>query len=186
MSEIQSSLHIPVSTKGTHKDRSTKHSARVSIVVGVTGTRSVQKITPAQVKQLGVLLQKIYDQYSPQGECWLAHGDCEGWDEIAHAVAKDIGYKIRIFPPTQSKHRACCRGDLMESPQTYSVRNHDIVRASDYMIVGPKNESEALRSGTWATYRFARKRKVPHTIIYPNGRMEGEGWRQIFNNASLS
>lgn len=149
----------------------------------MTGTRSVQKITPAQARQLGVLLQKIYNRYSPKGECWLAHGDCEGWDAICHDVAKGIGYKIRIFPPVQSKHRALCRGDLMETPQTYSVRNQDIVRASDYIIVGPKNDTEVLRSGTWATYRFARKRKVPHTIIYPNGRLDGERWRQVYQDS---
>jgi len=177
VSEIQSSLHIPVSKERAHQNRGISDS--VAITVGVTGTRYTQKITNTQVRQLRVILQKIYDRYSPNGECWLAHGDCDGWDATAHYVARAIGYKIRIFPPLNSKHRACCRGDYTETPQTYSVRNQDIVRASDYIIVGPKSETEQLRSGTWATYRFARKRKVPHTIIYPNGRLEGIGWKQV-------
>lgn len=177
MSEIQSQIHIPVSEERSLEIRSIGDS--VAITVGVTGTRYTEKITPGQARRLGVLLRKVYDLYYLDGEVWLAHGDCKGWDELCHNVAKEIGYKIRIHPPSNDKHRAYCIGDFCERPQLYSIRNHDIVRVSDYMIGGPKSNAEQIRSGTWATIRYTRKQKVPYTVIYPNGKLEGERWKAI-------
>ena len=184
MSEIQPSLRVPISEERIHQDGGFVN--RVAITVGVTGTRYREKITPGQTRRLGVLLRKVYDLYYLDGEVWLAHGDCVGWDEVCHDVAKEIGYKIRIFPPSNDVHRANCNGNFYEVPQLYSIRNHDIVRASDYIIGGPKSDAEQVRSGTWATIRYARKQKKPYTIIYPNGRMEGRNWELILKPAALS
>ena len=48
-------------------------------------------------------------------------------------------------------------------------RNRDIVDACDVLIATPKDFVEELRSGTWATVRYARKQRKPLVIVWPNG-----------------
>ena len=78
------------------------------------------------------------------------------------------GIPIVIHPPVDSRYRAHCAqmgGKFTElSPKPYLKRNHDIVDACDALIVLPKDpEKKELRSGTWATYRYALK--SPHKRI---------------------
>jgi len=54
----------------------------------------------------------------------------------------------------------------------YLARNHFIVAYSEELVAAPKSNKEELRSGTWATIRYARKRKRMVTIIYPDGSLE--------------
>jgi len=55
------------------------------------------------------------------------------------------------------------------------TRNHDIVDCTELLIACPKSMKEELRSGTWATVRYARKLERPVIIIYPNGISSSEG-----------
>ena len=50
-------------------------------------------------------------------------------------------------------------------------RNHDIVERCDLLIATPHTVEEQLRSGTWATIRYARKVHRPHYIIRPCGQL---------------
>lgn len=86
------------------------------------------------------------------------HGDCTGGDEEAHAIALECGLRVVIHPPINPNKRAFCKGAavVLES-KDYIPRNHDIVDASQLLIAGPKTNDEELRSGTWATVRYARK-----------------------------
>ena len=54
----------------------------------------------------------------------------------------------------------------------YLDRNKDIIEVSDLLIICPKSEEEELKSGTWATYRSAKKINKNIMIIYPSGRVE--------------
>lgn len=87
------------------------------------------------------------------------HGDCIGADSEADAIARSLGIHIVIHPPTNSSKRAFCfqPGDIMWAEQDYLVRNEEIVAVSDFLIAAPKGNVEELRSGTWATIRYARK-----------------------------
>jgi len=85
------------------------------------------------------------------------HGDCVGADASFHNIAKELGKRIVIHPPENDKLRAYKHGDRMYSRKPYLQRNHDIVKASDTMIACPDSSKEKLRSGTWATIRYARK-----------------------------
>ena len=49
------------------------------------------------------------------------------------------------------------------------VRNHKIVGAVHLLIATPKTDKEELRSGTWATIRYAKKVRLSTCIVYPDG-----------------
>ena len=91
------------------------------------------------------------------------HGDCLGCDAEAHEVASECGYDIVIHPPTISFARAYCTGDGIKVLPTKSFldRNRDIVDASGILIAVPEVAGkEVLRSGTWATIRYARAKGI--------------------------
>ena len=70
--------------------------------------------------------------------------------------------------------RAFCKGDETRKQKDYLDRNHDIVDETELLIACPKEPEEITRSGTWATIRYARKKKKKLRIILPNGRMIGD------------
>lgn len=185
MSHIQQTIRVPVYEEGYDESGGVSNDLNaVAITVGVTGTQ--RGMTKDQAHQLRNVLTKIYRLYSPYGSVWLAHGDCIGVDSEAHEIAKELGYKIRVHPPSNVKKRAYVTDyDVMERPQIYSIRNHDIVRSCDYLIVVPYQDRELVRSGTWATCRYARQRDTPHTIIFTNGKLEGHKWQKILQPREL-
>ena len=97
------------------------------------------------------------------------HGDCVGADAEAHVIAVDMGIEVTVHPPENSSRRAWCRGSIMHDPAPYIARNHAIVDSVETLIAAPDGEVERMRSGTWATIRYARKMKIPVTIIGPRG-----------------
>jgi hypothetical protein len=130
--------------------------------IGFTGTQ--QGMTSAQRYSVEELLQKL-------GGNEFHHGDCIGADAQAHGIAYRIGYRIHIHPPVVSTKRAYCfHYDLMYTLKPYLDRNHDIVDACQVLVATPKEFDEQLRSGTWATIRYARKRGVRVFLVLPDGR----------------
>lgn len=121
-------------------------------------------MTLAQMAQVRTILGELWDQ----GFRWFHHGDCVGSDSMAHELASLRGFDIVVHPPTDPKHRAHRIGDVEEDPRPYLERNHAIVDAVSTMIATPDGE-ERLRSGTWATVRYARKRKRAIYIVFPAG-----------------
>jgi hypothetical protein len=83
------------------------------------------------------------------------------------------GIRIVIHPPTDPKKRAFCKGAAeIREPKPYLDRNHDIVdEGSGLLIAAPFQEEEILRSGTWATVRYAWKigRALDVFVIRPGG-----------------
>lgn len=135
--------------------------------IGFTGTQ--RGMTIPQMRKV----EQILEHARGKGYGLFHHGDCVGADAQAHDLAVIHGYAIVIHPPTNSSKRAFKHRDsrmpvAVEPKKDYLARNHDIVDDSDFMIATPGEEKEQLRSGTWATIRYARKRG-PVTIIGPNG-----------------
>ena len=105
----------------------------------------------------------------------LHHGDCVGADAEAHAIAEELGCRhIHLHPPVEEKLRAHCEArqdpDWMmwvHDPLPYLKRNRAIVDAAELVVVCPAQSFEVLRSGTWATYRYAVRRKKPTVLITP-------------------
>ena len=154
---------------------------RITLNIGFSGTR--KGMTPDQAASINRLLFRI-KKYNPNVECWLNHGDCTGADEQVHSLAKGLGYKIRLYPPDNVKQRAYCQeADETEVPAMYSVRNGNIVRASDFVITAPYGKAEILRgSGTWQVVRLVRKirPKKPYVTVFPDGEQQGGNEWQKF------
>lgn len=131
--------------------------------IGFTGTR--KGMTPIQRKALYNLL----DTKIRHPEIFH-HGDCIGADAQAHDIAKSLGFIIHIHPPIHSYQRAYTTGDIFEKPKKYLERNHNIVDFSDCLIGAPQSTTEELRSGTWATIRYAETQNKLVYIIFPNGK----------------
>jgi hypothetical protein len=99
------------------------------------------------------------------------HGDCVGGDRFSHTAMKEHSMRIIIHPPIDAKARAFCRGNETREPKDYLVRNHDIVDETEALIAMPKGETEVIRSGTWATVRYARKLHRPIYLLLPSGKI---------------
>lgn len=101
------------------------------------------------------------------------HGDCIGADEDAHhLVQKHLpNCRIIIHPPIYESKRAFCKGAAAVLPaKEYLVRNKDIVNACSTLFVTPGEMNEQLRSGTWSTYRYAKKTHKLIKLILPRKR----------------
>lgn len=103
------------------------------------------------------------------------HGDCIGADADFHAILVELGIASVIYPCTIESKRAYCQlgpaGGTIHVPQSPLERNRIMVRRSAILIATPKGHSEELRSGTWATVRYARKIGRPIRIVLPDGRV---------------
>lgn len=123
--------------------------------LGFTGTRT--GMTDRQKQELHAFLSGT-DIWGVEG---LHHGDCVGADAEAHEIAKSLSIYVVVHPPIDPKFRAWCVGDEMRDEKPYIERNHDIVDETGYLFVAPRTEKEQVRSGTWATYRYADKQQIP-------------------------
>lgn len=127
--------------------------------VGFTGTR--KGMSPRQKEHLKKFLECFVNEFH--------HGDCVGADEEAHQLAIEVGIPlIIIHPPVQDALRANCETKYVHKrgtqvitlkPQQYLIRNHQIVDVTLGLVAAPETMEEKLRSGTWATVRYARMNK---------------------------
>ena len=133
------------------------------MIIGFTGTQ--QGLTVTQRDMLVYTLTTL----KGLGATELHHGDCVGADAEAHQIARELGYCIVIHPPTNSNRVAGCEGDERLPPKPYLERNHDVGDICNILVGCSATHDEVLRSGTWATIRYAKKVKKQVLIIYPNG-----------------
>jgi hypothetical protein len=133
------------------------------MIVSFTGTQT--GMTQKQKYVLEDLLDELH-------ALELHHGDCIGADEEAHIIALIIGMRIVIHPPDDDSKRAFCKlAAEVREPKPYLVRNDDIAEEGEVLIATPKEYEEKVRSGTWATVRYARKKGRDIFIILPDGRV---------------
>lgn len=134
--------------------------------VGFTGTQ--EGMTVFQIEKLKDILSGLPDYFE------FHHGDCIGSDEQAHQLVSDLTEaKSVIHPPLNDSKRAFCVSGDIKLPKAYLDRNHDIVDDTGILIVAPSG-SEKVRSGTWATVRYARRKKRRLILIYPDGNVVKE------------
>lgn len=104
------------------------------------------------------------------------HGCCVGADALAVLIVTEEAYdhpKIVGHPcdwPAMQDKEACARSAIMLPARKPLDRNRDIVDAVDLLLACPKGPEE-LRSGTWATIRFARRQGKPVVIFWPDGKI---------------
>lgn len=131
---------------------------------GFTGTRD--RMSKAQEWATGGYLSDHHGEFH--------HGCCVGADATAFWLAKQREYRCIAHPPTNGllvnidtiKGSWCVRREL-----PYLERNRAIVIECDILLAAPKGPEE-LRSGTWATVRYARKILKPVIVFWPNGEIE--------------
>lgn len=133
---------------------------------GITATRD-----GLTVKQRRTFRQYVVER----GGGEYHHGSCVGGDADAHAILRDVAKKVPMLVrivlhmPDNPRHVAQCDGDEVRDPLPYLMRNHNIVDETRLLIGLPNGMREQLRSGTWATLRYARKMGHPLLIIFPDG-----------------
>lgn len=142
------------------------------MILGFTGTQG--DVTPAQADTLQRVLESFrFTEFR--------HGDCVGADALGHQIALKIKNAdegrvtpyIAIHPPDDEKKRAFCQGaDVILPAEPYIQRNHSIVNHSEVLIAVPSTANEQLRSGTWATVRYARSAGLLIIRVNPDGSTE--------------
>ena len=130
--------------------------------IGFTGTR--KGFSNEQTCSFKILINKYLFQE-------FHHGDCVGADKQAHDIIKDLYPNVKIIchPPIDERLRAFCICDEYKVPKAHLKRNRAIVNHTDLLIAISDTVKEQLRSGTWATIRFAREKQKEIKIILPNG-----------------
>lgn len=116
-------------------------------------------MTPWQKYELEILLE---------GDDELHHGGCKGADVQAHEIALRKGCVV-IIHPSNLRHwqGRCPRSDRVLPPKDPLERNRDIVDSVDAVVAAPATIGEVLRSGTWATIRYARQENKILAILEP-------------------
>lgn len=132
------------------------------MIISFTGTR--RGMTEAQRAGVLTLLQDLKPKLA-------RHGCCFGADRDFHVLCqcRKVGH-----PSTLDNQAAWAESnlDLSEAPLPPLERNHTMVDHSSALIATPGESREMLRSGTWATIRYAAKVGRPTYIVFPDGRME--------------
>lgn len=156
--------------------------------VGFTGTRA--GMTQRQYQRFARFIHHYAYKIG-----FFNHGDCIGADEHAHdAVLKNNEYElprakniIRIClfpghgPKNDQRQRAHCKNAYrIYEAEPYLKRNQRIVNNSDLLIACPGEEDEVIRSGTWSTIRYARAKKKPLMIIFPESKMTHVEGQSLF------
>lgn len=100
------------------------------------------------------------------------HGDCVGSDEQGAELAMELFYRVVSYPPKNPVKRAYADSHEVREPAPYLERDHNIVDDCQEVLATPAQRFEILRSGTWATIRYARKIGKRVTVIYPDGSKE--------------
>ena len=145
----------------------------MTIHIGFTGSRHQMPI-PAKLT-LTTTLNDIYAAaIFSSAPIVFHHGDCVNSDVLAAGIAKALGFIVHGHPPFDDKLRAFFQNNVTHAPKNYLDRNHDIVDVSRILIATPATEHEVLRSGTWATIRYARSLNRELCIIYPDGKVRWE------------
>jgi hypothetical protein len=131
--------------------------------IGFTGSQKNMSL-----EQFDVLYEKIEQINVSEAH----HGDCIGSDATFHAICLEENIPVIIHPPKSAKKRAFCEGaqEILES-KDYLIRNHDIVDACDVLFACPTTPDELRRSGTWATWRYAKKQGKVIFLILPDGKI---------------
>lgn len=149
------------------------------IKLGFTGTQHGMTDIQAQVVFNELML---YGQVPEQVVTEVHHGCCVGADAQFHDMLaympKDV--VVHGHPPVITTKMAHCQCDVMHEPLDYLVRNRAIVDASNTLFAAPQGEEE-LRSGTWSTVRYARRKgRINIMIIMPDGGSRFERHRGVF------
>lgn len=146
--------------------------------IGFTGTQNGM----THVQKCGFLheILSLRDQYG-QGirdvtSLQFHQGQCIGSDFDALRLVKSQGGFWTVSHPPINKAKVHDEECMEVWPEKeYLDRNHDIVDVCDLLIVAPKSQVEEIRSGTWATYRYAKRLKKDVLVLWPTAGLGRRG-----------
>jgi hypothetical protein len=118
------------------------------MTVGFTGTR-----TGLSMRQ-SMLLQQVFNWLTKAGATTLLYGTHEAVALAADAEARDTAEKLGW----EARPMYAAKGTELE-------RDRELVKLASVLVAGPENDKEQLRSGTWATIRYARVRGIPIIML---------------------
>lgn len=140
------------------------------MILGFTGTR--QGLTGAQLAGLPLALPIPPDH--------LLHGGAQGadtqFDRWFRANWGAMTLHIEVYP-SYGRH---WNGDdsscllTVHPPMQPLARNVIIAKRCDRLLACPAEMNEVVRSGTWATVRYARNWEKPITLLMPDGTIRRE------------
>jgi hypothetical protein len=134
--------------------------------VGFTGTQH------GMTGEQALLLNQLLHQLKPTE---FHHGCCVGADEVANRMANAFDIPTVAHPPLNEIKMALNLINVTTlPPKEYLERNMDIVDATDCLIATPWTTQEVLRSGTWATVRYARRKGRTIYLLFPHGEVRKE------------
>jgi hypothetical protein len=134
-------------------------------IIGFTGSRD--GMTYRQKAAVRLTLAKLIDKLGP--DAVALHGDCIGADAGFDALCVGLGIARTCRPSNLPFARAYTGARAVGEPKPPLVRNREIVDDSAVIIGAPSSYKEVLRSGTWATLRYARRVGRQIQIIAPDG-----------------
>lgn len=96
-------------------------------------------------------------------------GQCIGADQEALEIVQSLGGVWTVsHPPTETRRQHNILCDEIREPKWFLDRDHDIVDEVNVLLAAPRSRKEELRSGTWATVRYARKVLRPLEMVWPD------------------
>lgn len=129
-----------------------------------TGTRD--GMSEPQRRQVDILLSNLR---KPIG-AMIHLGDAIGADAEVADLAKKARYFRCAHPSDVDSQRAFKDYNTVAKPLPPLTRNKIMVDKSKMLIAAPKGPEE-LRSGTWATIRYALG-TIPVWIVWPSGKVD--------------
>jgi hypothetical protein len=163
MTDRRNDFETPTTHSNAHLVASLSADATLKHI-GFTGSR-----LGASAAQRTVITGLLGAAASGKQELYFHHGDCQGSDAEADALARKCGAKIVVHPPLNSGLRAFCHGDETMQPLGYLARNQRIVECVSLLIAAPRTMAEQPRGGTWFTVRYAERLGREVIIVWPDG-----------------
>jgi predicted Rossmann fold nucleotide-binding protein DprA/Smf involved in DNA uptake len=146
------------------------------MIIGFTGTRF--GLTPAQGAALADVVLRPACYYAERH----LNGGCRGADREMFAYLLGLDGVIEVLPGSveqaawAEEQRASLLGRryIIHEVEPYLARDLKIALRCNRLIACPGTATEQLRSGTWATVRYARKAGKPITLVLPDGQVVEE------------
>lgn len=149
------------------------------MIVSFTGTRDAA--SSRQLDQLALVLTAFYvpqkyvygigSPIGPVAANEFHFGGAVGADRQARRIAKDLGFAIHWHPCPGVARTEIFGDDPSVEDEIWHevfpplVRNKHLVAVGGVLIAAPFTDNEELRSGTWATIRYARAALKPVVML---------------------
>jgi predicted Rossmann fold nucleotide-binding protein DprA/Smf involved in DNA uptake len=152
------------------------------LIVGFSGTAG-EMTRPQRAALTAFFINRVVEKDSI-----VFHGGCVGVDQYVHSLCLKHGVLVEVFPSVKHDHWFVPAGSYswgrVHEAMLPLERNHVIAEVPARLVAVPETETMVLRSGTWATVRYALKANRPVILILPNGsiRMENEDARGVLTH----